>query len=85
MGDILFAIRHTGCFDDVPNPEMGRVVWTIVVLELFSCAVANAFNPLQHSGPASPYFNAPPEDNISEATPNGCVIDQAAYIVRHGS
>jgi acid phosphatase len=43
------------------------------------------FDPLQHSGPASPYFNAPSQDGISLGTPSGCVVDQAAYIVRHGS
>lgn len=47
--------------------------------------LTSAFNPLHHSGPASPYFDASPEDEISEGTPRGCVVDQAAYIVRHGS
>ncbi|KAJ7047140.1 phosphoglycerate mutase-like protein [Mycena alexandri] len=47
------------------------------------CSVS--FNPLQHSGPASPYFDAPSQDGISPATPTGCVVDQAAYILRHGS
>ncbi|KIP03175.1 hypothetical protein PHLGIDRAFT_130304 [Phlebiopsis gigantea 11061_1 CR5-6] len=57
----------------------------IVAIWLVSCAFASTFNPLQHSGPASPYFDAPPEEGISESTPDGCVVDQAAYIVRHGS
>ncbi|CAK5265064.1 unnamed protein product [Mycena citricolor] len=43
------------------------------------------FNPLQHSGPASPYFDAPIEDDVSYDTPDNCVVDQAAYIVRHGA
>ncbi|KAF5346841.1 hypothetical protein D9756_010630 [Leucocoprinus leucothites] len=46
---------------------------------------AGEFNPLHHSGPASPYFDAPPEAGIPEETPGGCVVDQAAYLVRHGS
>ncbi|KAJ7438463.1 phosphoglycerate mutase-like protein [Mycena latifolia] len=44
-----------------------------------------SFDPLQHSGPASPYFDAPSQDGISSDTPAGCVVDQAAYILRHGS
>jgi len=48
-------------------------------------AVAEEFNPLHHSGPASPYFDAPPEAGISKQTPGECVVDQAAYILRHGS
>ncbi|KAF4599091.1 hypothetical protein EYR40_006180 [Pleurotus pulmonarius] len=43
------------------------------------------FNPLQHSGPASPYFDAPSQDGIPTETPPGCRVDQAAYILRHGS
>ncbi|KAJ7721557.1 phosphoglycerate mutase-like protein [Mycena maculata] len=48
-------------------------------------AFCAAFDPLHHSGPASPYFDAPSQDGISYDTPSGCVVDQAAYIVRHGS
>ncbi|OSD07924.1 phosphoglycerate mutase-like protein [Trametes coccinea BRFM310] len=43
------------------------------------------FNPLHHSGAASPYFDAPSQFGISPSTPPQCVVDQAAYIVRHGS
>ncbi|KAI0311187.1 phosphoglycerate mutase-like protein [Amylostereum chailletii] len=48
-------------------------------------ASASAFNPLHHSGPASPYFDAPSQFGIDASTPSGCVVDQAAYILRHGS
>ncbi|KAJ7256546.1 phosphoglycerate mutase-like protein [Mycena haematopus] len=44
-----------------------------------------SFDPLHHSGPASPYFDAPSQDGIPDETPTGCVVDQAAYIVRHGA
>ncbi|KAJ6502198.1 phosphoglycerate mutase-like protein [Mycena sanguinolenta] len=44
-----------------------------------------SFDPLHHSGPACPYFDAPSQDGIPDETPTGCVVDQAAYIVRHGS
>ena len=57
----------------------------VVAIWLVSSGSASTFNPLHHSGPASPYFDAPQEDGISESTPEGCVVDQAAYIVRHGS
>ncbi|KAK0203001.1 phosphoglycerate mutase-like protein [Desarmillaria ectypa] len=52
-------------------------------LSLFCVSVA--FNPLHHSGPASPYFDAPSQFGITKDTPGGCVVDQAAYILRHGS
>jgi hypothetical protein len=56
------------------------------LLFIFSAVSAsNGFNPLQHSGPASPYFDAPSQDDIPVETPAGCIVDQAAYILRHGS
>ncbi|TCD67470.1 hypothetical protein EIP91_012331 [Steccherinum ochraceum] len=42
------------------------------------------FNPVEHSGPASPYFIAPSQDGIPYEIPDGCTVDQAAYLVRHG-
>ncbi|EKM53795.1 uncharacterized protein PHACADRAFT_260319 [Phanerochaete carnosa HHB-10118-sp] len=56
----------------------------LVAFCCFASAVAR-FNPLHHSGPAAPYFDAPHEDGIPESTPDGCVVDQAAYILRHGA
>ncbi|KIY43671.1 phosphoglycerate mutase-like protein, partial [Fistulina hepatica ATCC 64428] len=41
------------------------------------------FDPLHHSGSVSPYFDAP--SMISPEVPDGCYVDQAAYIARHGS
>ncbi|KAF7311381.1 Phosphoglycerate mutase-like protein [Mycena kentingensis (nom. inval.)] len=46
---------------------------------------AYAFDPLHHSGPASPYFDAPTQDGIPHDMPAGCIVDQAAYILRHGA
>ncbi|KAI0826714.1 phosphoglycerate mutase-like protein [Trametes gibbosa] len=43
------------------------------------------FEPLQHSGPASPYFDAPSQYGISPSTPAQCTVERAAYILRHGS
>ncbi|KAG6856608.1 hypothetical protein H0H87_002563 [Tephrocybe sp. NHM501043] len=54
-------------------------------LALAATATARAFNPLQHSGPASPYFDAPSQFGIPSPTPANCHVDQAAYILRHGS
>lgn len=58
------------------------VLWLLFFVHKTTAA---KFDPLQHSGPASPYFDAPSEDGISEDTPDGCIVDQAAYIIRHGS
>ncbi|KAG6917500.1 hypothetical protein DXG01_002364 [Tephrocybe rancida] len=52
---------------------------------LVGAAVAGSFDPLQHSGPASPYFDAPSQSGIASSTPSNCKVDQAAYILRHGS
>ncbi|KAJ7074127.1 phosphoglycerate mutase-like protein [Mycena amicta] len=56
-----------------------------ILLLLLPGVVLASFNPLHHSGPASPYFDAPSQDGIQVDTPTGCFVDQAAYIVRHGS
>ncbi|KAJ3001304.1 hypothetical protein NUW54_g6512 [Trametes sanguinea] len=59
---------------------------TVVVAALALAGTSGArLNPLHHSGAASPYFDAPSQFGISPATPPQCVVDQAAYIVRHGS
>ncbi|KAG5653472.1 hypothetical protein H0H81_000241 [Sphagnurus paluster] len=50
---------------------------------LGAVVLAGAFDPLQHAGPASPYFDAPSQ--IPSSTPPNCKVDQAAYILRHGA
>ncbi|KAF8910892.1 phosphoglycerate mutase-like protein [Mucidula mucida] len=57
---------------------------TLLILTL-ATTVSAKFNPLHHSGPASPYFDAPSQFGIDVETPENCVVDQAAYILRHGS
>ncbi|KZV86232.1 phosphoglycerate mutase-like protein [Exidia glandulosa HHB12029] len=57
----------------------------VSTLAILLVSVRAAFNPLEHSGPASPYFDAPEQFGIPADTPAGCTVDQAAYIVRHGS
>ncbi|KAI0366019.1 phosphoglycerate mutase-like protein [Pilatotrama ljubarskyi] len=56
-----------------------------LVLAAYIAVCCGRFNPLHHSGAASPYFDAPSQFGISPSTPPQCVVDQAAYIVRHGS
>ncbi|KAF8515380.1 phosphoglycerate mutase-like protein [Hysterangium stoloniferum] len=43
------------------------------------------FDPTKHAGGESPWFPAPEQYGISAELPKGCVVDQAAYIVRHGA
>ncbi|KAJ7096500.1 phosphoglycerate mutase-like protein [Mycena crocata] len=62
--------------------HFARLLLVSVSIPAVFCA---SFDPLKHSGPASPYFDAPSQDGISLDTPAGCVVDQAAYILRHGS
>ncbi|KAI0777598.1 phosphoglycerate mutase-like protein [Trametes elegans] len=63
---------------------MASLTLTLVVVALVA-ACYGRFDPLQHSGPASPYFDAPSQYGIAPSTPAQCVVDRAAYIVRHGS
>ncbi|KAJ3729666.1 histidine phosphatase superfamily [Lentinula raphanica] len=58
--------------------------YSALFVSLVSFAWA-AFDPLKHSGNASPYFDAPTLPSIRPETPTSCVVDQAAYFVRHGS
>ncbi|THU96832.1 phosphoglycerate mutase-like protein [Dendrothele bispora CBS 962.96] len=57
----------------------------VVLLVGASSVTAEQFNPLHHSGPASPYFAAPPLAGVPSTVPDGCVVDQAAWLLRHGS
>ncbi|KAF9464155.1 phosphoglycerate mutase-like protein [Collybia nuda] len=59
--------------------------WLFVSSFVVRVVSQTPFDPLQHSGPASPYFDAPSREGISSNTPSGCTVDQAAYILRHGS
>ncbi|KAF9269467.1 phosphoglycerate mutase-like protein [Marasmius fiardii PR-910] len=72
------------------SPPMGLTLLLVATLLFSSFSVVakpdhSPFNPLEHSGPASPYFNAPSQSNIDTEIPEGCTVDQVAYIVRHGS
>ncbi|KAK0382830.1 hypothetical protein NLU13_9925 [Sarocladium strictum] len=44
-----------------------------------------AQNPLGHLGANGPWQIGPNVNNISPDVPEGCVVDQAAYVSRHGS
>ncbi|KAI0338911.1 phosphoglycerate mutase-like protein [Trametopsis cervina] len=68
---------------------MLSATWIFLAALLVPCTSASAvrpsFNPLHHSGPASPYFDAPELFGISPDLPAGCVVDKASYIMRHGA
>ncbi|KAI0693965.1 phosphoglycerate mutase-like protein [Cytidiella melzeri] len=61
------------------------VFCALVVSSTLVEALDPSFNPLHHSGPASPYFNSPSLFNIPSDLPAGCVVDKASYIMRHGA
>ncbi|KAI9172358.1 putative inactive purple acid phosphatase [Paramyrothecium foliicola] len=46
---------------------------------------AQAKNPLAHLGGNGPWTAAGDVTGISSEIPEGCVVDQAAYVLRHGS
>ncbi|KAF7593111.1 hypothetical protein BBP40_012056 [Aspergillus hancockii] len=58
---------------------------TLLLLGLSSATSVHAFDPLQHLGANSPWFAGPNVNKISLTVPEGCSVDQAIYIVRHGS
>ncbi|KAJ9259854.1 hypothetical protein DTO195F2_4731 [Paecilomyces variotii] len=55
------------------------------MLGLGSAAPTVAFDVLHHLGGNSPWFASPNVNNVSPQVPDGCTVDQAVYIVRHGS
>lgn len=44
-----------------------------------------ASNPLTWLGGNGPYFAGPDINGVKNEVPEGCVVDQVAYISRHGS
>lgn len=42
-------------------------------------------NPLQFSGGNTPYFAGPNVNGVGNDVPGKCTVQQAAYVVRHGS
>ncbi|KAB8271582.1 histidine phosphatase superfamily [Aspergillus minisclerotigenes] len=64
---------------------MGVTLRTLWLLGLSSAASAKAFEPLEHLGANSPWFAGPNVNKIASNVPEECSVDQAIYIVRHGS
>ncbi|PLB44439.1 phosphoglycerate mutase-like protein [Aspergillus steynii IBT 23096] len=50
-----------------------------------SAVQASHFETLHHLGANSPWFAGPNVNSISNAVPDECSVDQAVYVVRHGS
>ncbi|KAJ5679499.1 phosphoglycerate mutase-like protein [Penicillium macrosclerotiorum] len=46
---------------------------------------SSAQNPLQYAGGNSPYFAGPNVNGVENTVPDKCTVQQAAYVVRHGS
>lgn len=44
-----------------------------------------AQNPLQFAGGNTPYFAGPNVNGVENTVPDKCTVQQAAYVVRHGS
>ena len=44
-----------------------------------------AKEPLKWLGGNSPYFAGPNVNGVENVIPEGCVVDQVAYVARHGS
>ncbi|KAF6825852.1 histidine acid [Colletotrichum musicola] len=48
-------------------------------------ASESAEHPLEHLGANGPWFAGPNVNGISSDVPENCYVDQAAYVLRHGS
>ncbi|KAK6211346.1 histidine acid phosphatase [Colletotrichum tabaci] len=48
-------------------------------------ASESAAHPLEHVGANGPWFAGPNVHGISSDIPDNCIVDQAAYVLRHGS
>lgn len=44
-----------------------------------------AKEPLKWLGGNSPYFAGPNVNGVENVIPEGCIVDQVAYVARHGS
>lgn len=44
-----------------------------------------ASSPLTWLGGSSPYFAGPNVNGVENKVPEGCVVDQVAFVARHGS
>jgi acid phosphatase len=80
FGLLLAAVASLACADS-PRflaPTQDIVLWP-------STKAGCAKSPLQRLGANSPYFSGPNVFGISTDVPAQCVVDQAAYVLRHGS
>lgn len=48
-------------------------------------SVKGVQNPLQYSGANTPYLAGPNVNGVENDVPDKCTVQQAAYVVRHGS
>lgn len=48
-------------------------------------SVKGVQNPLQYSGANTPYLAGPNVNGVENDVPDQCTVQQAAYVVRHGS
>lgn len=57
----------------------------VVAVTLSKLPIVASFDPLHHIGGNGPWFSAPNVFNIDAEPPTGCVVDQVAFVSRHGS
>ena len=57
----------------------------ILAVALSAQPILATFDPLYHVGGNGPWFAGPNVFNIDPEPPVGCVVDQVAFVSRHGS
>ncbi|RHZ48334.1 putative histidine acid phosphatase [Aspergillus thermomutatus] len=64
---------------------MRQNIQALWLLSLGYAASVHALEALEHLGANSPWFAGPNVNKISSNVPDQCSVDQAIYVVRHGS
>ncbi|RDH32305.1 phosphoglycerate mutase-like protein [Aspergillus welwitschiae] len=79
LGQTLFASLLLVCISGVNAQVLAPTN------DILSPSTSTNQNPLKYAGGNSPYFAGPNVFGIDNSVPEKCSVQQAAYVVRHGS
>ncbi|KAJ5221768.1 phosphoglycerate mutase-like protein [Penicillium citrinum] len=82
---MTYSIKNTLVSSLLVAATTGHAAVLAPVNDIAFPSSKSVVNPLQYSGGNSPYFAGPNVNGISNDVPEKCTVQQAAYIVRHGS
>ena len=82
---MVSSIRNTLVSSLLLAAATGHAAVLAPANDIVSPSTRSVESPLQYSGGNSPYFAGPNVNRVSNDVPEKCQVQQAAYIVRHGS